>query len=177
VYAYEREPDHSGHTHGCQSDEWRAELVALDRHCERLRAALPNDVRLIITADHGMLDIPIGHRIVAEDEPPLMAGVSALAGEPRFRQLYVDQDRPERVAERWRDRLSARAWVRTRDEAIEDGWFGDLDEDLRERYGHVLVAMRGDWAVMTRELPRELTLIGMHGSLTAPEMLVPLLID
>jgi predicted AlkP superfamily pyrophosphatase or phosphodiesterase len=177
VYAYEREPDHSGHTHGCLSGEWRAELVAMDRHCERLRAALPDDVRLVITADHGMLDIPIGHRVVAEDEPPLMAGVSALAGEPRFRQLYVDQDRPERVAERWRDRLGARAWVRSRDEAVDDGWFGTLDEDLRERYGHVLVAMRDDWAVMTRQLPRELTLIGMHGSLTAAEMLVPLLVD
>ena len=105
VYAYEREPDHSGHTHGCQSGEWRAELVAMDRHCQQLRAALDDDVRLVITADHGMLDIPATHRLIAEDEPVLMAGVSALAGEPRFRQLYVDQDRPERVAERWRDRL------------------------------------------------------------------------
>jgi Type I phosphodiesterase / nucleotide pyrophosphatase len=177
VYAYEREPDHSGHTHGCQSDEWRAQLVGIDRHCEQLRAALPDEVRLVITADHGMLDIPIGHRVVAEDEPSLVAGVSALAGEPRFRQLYVDQDRPERVAERWRDRLGTRAWVRTREEATDDGWFGALDEDLRERYGHVVVAMRDDWAVMTRQLPRELTLIGMHGSLTPAEMLVPLLID
>ena len=57
--------------------------------------------------------------------------------------------------------------MRTRDEAIDDGWFGPVDDDLRERYGHVLVAMRDDWAVMTRQLPRELTLVGMHGSLTA----------
>ena len=64
--------------------------------------------------------------------------------------------------------------MRTRDEAIDDGWFGPVEEDLRERYGHVLVAMRDDWAVMTRQLPRELTLVGMHGSLTAGEMLVPL---
>jgi hypothetical protein len=52
-----------------------------------------------------------------------------------------------------------------------------VDDDLRERYGHVLVALRNDWAVMTRTLPRELMLVGMHGSLTAEEMLVPLLID
>ena len=48
---------------------------------------------------------------------------------------------------------------------------------MRERYGHVLVAVRDDRAVMTRTLPRELILVGMHGSLTADEMLVPLLID
>ncbi|HZA72209.1 MAG TPA: nucleotide pyrophosphatase/phosphodiesterase family protein [Propionibacteriaceae bacterium] len=177
VYGYERALDHQGHATGSASAEWRWELVQVDRHCEALRDALPEDVRLLITADHGMLDVPPDQRVVVEDEPQLVAGVTVLAGEPRFRQLYVDQDRPERVAERWRDRLGPNAWVRTRDEAIEDGWFGPVDDDLRERYGHVLVAMRNERAVMTRGMPRELTLVGMHGSLTADEMLVPLLID
>ena len=62
-------------------------------------------------------------------------------------------------------------------EAIEDGWFGPVDPDLVERYGHVLVALRDRWAVMTRQFPRELTLIGMHGSLTPDEMIVPLFRD
>ena len=145
--------------------------------CERLRDALPDDVALLITGDHGMVDVPTDHQIIAEDEPDLMAGVSALAGEGRFRQLYVDQDDPAAVAARWSDRLGERAWVRTREEAIDEGWFGPVDDDLRERYGHVLVALRDDWAVMTRQFPRELTLVGMHGSLTPAEMLVPLFSD
>ena len=37
--------------------------------------------------------------------------------------------------------------------------------------------MRADHAVMTRQYPRELSLIGMHGSLTPAEMMVPLLLD
>ena len=167
----------SGHTQGCESEAWHRQLAVIDDRCERLREALPADVRLVITADHGMIDIPNEQRLVAEDDPSLMAGVSALAGEPRFRQLYVDHDQPARVAQRWRDRLGPRAWVRTRDEAIDEGWFGSVDDQLRERYGHVLVAMRADWAVMTRQLPRELTLVGMHGSLTPAEMLVPLFVD
>jgi Type I phosphodiesterase / nucleotide pyrophosphatase len=177
VYGYERALDHFGHTVGSDSATWRRHLVRVDQRCEALRDALPDDVRLLVTADHGMLDIPDGRRLVVQDEPELLAGVTVLAGEPRFRQLYVDEDRPERVAGRWRDRLGADAWVRTRDEAIDEGWFGPVDDDLRERYGHVLVAMRNDRAVMTRTMPRELTLVGMHGSLTADEMLVPLLID
>ena len=123
--------------------------------CGLLREALPDDVRLIITGDHGMLDIPRTHQIIAEDDRVLMIGVTALAGEPRFRHLYVDRDRPTRVARRWRDLLGDRAWVRTRDEAIDDGWFGPVDPALLERYGHVLVAMRTDWAVMTRQDERE----------------------
>jgi predicted AlkP superfamily pyrophosphatase or phosphodiesterase len=177
VYAYDRELDHRGHSHGCESRAWREGLIAADAFCQQLRQTLPTEVRLIVTADHGMLDIRPGHRIIAEDDPQLMAGVSALAGEPRFRHVYVDRDRPGRVADRWRDRLGSRAWVLDRDQAIEEDWFGSVDPQLLQRYGHVLVAMREDWAVMTRQLPRELTLIGMHGSLTPAEMLVPLLLD
>jgi predicted AlkP superfamily pyrophosphatase or phosphodiesterase len=177
VYAYERELDHCGHVDGCHSVAWRRQLRRIDRMCERLRAALPDDVRLVVTGDHGMVDIPKQHQIVAEDEPILMAGISALAGEGRFRQLYVDRDRPGRVAARWRDRLANTAWVRTRDEAIDDGWFGRVDEHLRERWGHVLVAMRDDHAIMTRQFMREWTLVGMHGSLTPDEMDVPLCCD
>ena len=177
VYSYDRELDHCGHISGCESPTWRQELTGVDTRCRQLRAALPSDVRMIITADHGMLDIPSGHQVIAEDDASLMAGVTALAGEPRFRHLYVDHDRPDRVAVRWRHRLGPRAWVRTRDEAIDEGWFGAVDDELRERYGHVMVALRDDWAVMTRQLPRELALVGMHGSLTPAEMLVPLLVD
>jgi Type I phosphodiesterase / nucleotide pyrophosphatase len=176
VYAYERELDHYGHVHGCNSVDWLQQLGRIDAMCARLRAALPSQVTLIITGDHGMVDIPSDQRIVAEDDPALMAGVSALAGEARFRQLYVDQELPSRVADRWRARLGELAWVRTRDEAIDEGWFATIDDQLRERWGHVLVALRGDWAVMTSAFPREYTLIGMHGSLTPAEMLVPLLV-
>jgi Type I phosphodiesterase / nucleotide pyrophosphatase len=176
VYAYERELDHCGHVHGCSSATWLEHLARIDVMCERLRAALPPQVTLIITADHGMIDIPADQRIVAEDDPALMAGLSALAGEGRFRQLYVDQELPRRVADRWRGRLGELAWVRTRDEAIDEGWFATTDDQLRDRWGHVLVALRADWAIMTRAFPREFTLIGMHGSLTPAEMLVPLIV-
>jgi predicted AlkP superfamily pyrophosphatase or phosphodiesterase len=177
VYAYERELDHYGHVHGCNSADWLQQLARIDAMCERLRAALPPQVTVILTGDHGMVDIPAEQRIVAEDDPALMAGVTALAGEARFRHLYVDQEPVRRVADRWRARLGDLAWVRTRDEAIDEGWFAAIDDQLRERWGHVLVALRGDWAVMTSAFPREYTLIGMHGSLTPAEMLVPLLVS
>ena len=176
VYAYERRLDHVGHSHGCNSEDWLRQLIRVDAMCERLRETLPDDVTVLITGDHGMVDVPPHQMVLAEDHPDLMAGVSALAGEGRFRQLYVDDDRPEHVAARWRDHLGDRAWVRTRDEAIDEGWFGPVADDVRERYGHVLVAMRGTWAVMTRQYPRELNLVGMHGSLTEAEMRVPLLV-
>ena len=176
VYAYERELDHVGHGQGCGSAAWADQLARIDGVLARLREALPSDVVLVVTGDHGMVDVPADRRLVIEDEPELAAGVSVVAGEARFRHLYVDVDAPASVARRWRDRLGSRAWVRTRDEAIDEGWFGPVRDEVRERYGDVVAAPTGDWAFMTRTFPQEMELVGMHASLTPVEMRVPLVV-
>ena len=151
--------------------------MRIDRMCERLRAVLPDDVRLIITGDHGMVDVPYNHQVIAEDHPALMAGVSALAGESRFRQVYVDAD--DRGASplggATRSGRSSMGGTRTK-RSTRDGSGRSiaLCESVR---ADDLVALREDHAVMTRQFPRELTLIGMHGSLTPAEMIVPLFCD
>ena len=66
---------------------------------------------------------------------------------------------------------------RLRDEAIEEGWFGKVEPSIGLRIGDVLVALQGDWSIMTLTRPGEFTLVGQHGSLTAEEMCVPLLVD
>ena len=66
----------------------------------------------------------------------------------------------------------------TRDDAIERGWFGEVSSEVRLRLGDVIVASVGDRAVVSSQpLPDEATLVGLHGSLTEDEMLVPLLVD
>ncbi|MFT4294612.1 MAG: alkaline phosphatase family protein [Micropruina sp.] len=175
VYLYDRDLDHAGHKHGTASAEWLAELSRIDALAAGLRAALPDDVRLLVTGDHGMVDIAVERRITIEDHPDLLAGVGLIGGEGRFRQLYVTGDAPT-IAARWADRLGEDAWVLTRDEASEAGWFGPVQPRLADRFGDVLVAMATDRAMMTRTQPNEFNLIGMHGSLTAAELTVPLLI-
>ena len=173
-YFYERQLDHAGHVHGMGSPQWLAELSASDGLVAALRSALPDDVRLVITGDHGMVNVPLERRLLVEDEPDLMADVTAFAGEGRFRQLMTPK--PVAVARRWQERLGRSAWVRTRPEAISDGWFGEVRPRLADRFGDVLVAMADDGAVLSRTLPRELDLVGMHGSLTPAELAVPLLV-
>jgi len=176
VYGYERELDHAGHAKGCGSAEWRERLTRVDSMLARLRDALPSDVVLLVTGDHGMVDVAPDRRMVIEDEPELAAGVTVVAGEARFRHLYVDRDDPRSVARRWSDRLGGRAWVRTRDEAVDEGWFGPVADEVLQRYGDVVAAPTGEWAFMTRTFPQEMELVGMHASLTAAEMVVPLVV-
>ncbi len=175
VYVYERRLDHAGHSVGCGSEEWNQTLDEIDAWIEQLRSALDPSTCLLITGDHGMVDVPSNHQVIIEDTPRLLNGLSLIGGEGRLRQLYTD--RPDEVAVRWRRWLGERAVVRTRGEAIEEGWFGVVDECMRDRIGNVLVALLDDWAIMTLTRPGELTLVGQHGSLTPEEMRVPLLAD
>lgn len=174
VYAYERALDHTGHGSGWQSPAWQAVLAWIDSFVADLRSALPDDIPLIVTADHGMVDVPRDHRVIVEDEPTLLRGVRLVGGEARFRHLYTAE--PDAVAARWASLLGERAWVRTRAQAVNEGWFGWLAPALAARFGDVVVASRDDHAVMTRTFPNELKLVGMHGSLTDAEMAIPLLV-
>ncbi len=176
VYLYERSLDHTGHGMGWQTEHWRAALRRIDALARDLREALPDDVRLLVTGDHGMIDSPPERWVVVEDVPHLADDLTLLAGEGRFRQLYCEPRDVDAVAARWRAVMGDRAWVVTREEAVESGWFGPVDRRLADRWGDVMVVCRDDWAVMTRRQPKEFGLVGMHGSLTEFEMRVPVLV-
>lgn len=174
VYCYERMLDHIGHGHGIGSWQWLDQLTAVDDLVMRLIEELPPEVCLLVTGDHGMINIPDSARLVAEDHPRL-ADYSHLGGEPRFRHVYGDDARE--LAWAWESVLGDRGLVLRREEAIEAGWFGPRVSALSAaRIGDVVVAMTGDYAVMSRQTPGEFSLIGMHGSLSAAEMEVPLLV-
>ncbi|HEX5567179.1 MAG TPA: nucleotide pyrophosphatase/phosphodiesterase family protein [Streptomyces sp.] len=179
VYTYYAELDGSGHRYGVDSGAWREQLGHVDRLAQRLAEQLPPRSVLYVTADHGMVDIPPGPeaRHDFDEDWELRAGVARLGGEGRARHLYAVPGAAGDVHAVWREVLAGQAWVVTRDEAIELGWFGPRVEDrVRARIGDVVAAMSDGVAVVaTRTEPKESELIGMHGSLTPAEQLVPLL--
>lgn len=180
VYVYEGDLDWTGHREGCDSAALRHQLAVIDAAVARTRQALPADAVLLVTGDHGMVDIPFSARLDVESEPALFAGVRLVGGDPRLRYLYTENGAAEDVAGVWRQRLTdygADAVVLTRAEAVDRGWFGPVEERVRDRLGDVIIASLGRTAVeCQRYFPNETKLLGWHGSLTADEMLVPLLI-
>ena len=87
TYVYERSLDHVGHGEGWQSAAWRSRLMWVDELVGALLDELDPGTALVVTADHGMVDIPDDHRVMVEDEGGLLADVALLAGEPRFLSL------------------------------------------------------------------------------------------
>jgi len=178
TYVYDGDLDWTGHRWGVASSQWLQQLAMIDHEAEQLREALPADRRLVVIADHGMVDVPDASRIDVAADDDLRAGVALVGGEARFRHLYCTGGAVPDVVATWRERLGERAEVLSRAEAIARGWFGPVDPAVLPRIGDVVVACRGDFAVLSTEgFPYESKLIGMHGSLTPDEMLIPVLLD
>ncbi|RZQ59353.1 alkaline phosphatase family protein [Amycolatopsis suaedae] len=173
-YAYHSQLDQLGHVYGPGSPAWRMQLRHVDRLVESIVDGLPPGGLLAVVADHGMVEI--GEKLDLDDTPDLLAGVRAFGGEVRARHVYTEPGAQADVLAAWRATLGERAWVCSRDEAVEAGWFGPTVSDLaRPRIGDV-VAAACDRFGMVRELAEavESSLVGQHGSLTSAEQLVPL---
>jgi hypothetical protein len=177
TYLYDGDLDWTGHRYGVASGQWLQQLAMVDAEAEQLREALPADRRLVVVADHGMIDSPAASRVDVDDHAELTDGVALLGGEARFRHLYCRRGAVDDVLATWRGFLGDRADVLTRADAVARGWFGPVDSSVAPRLGDVVVACRGDHAVFSSERFRyETTLVGLHGSLTADEMLIPILV-
>jgi hypothetical protein len=178
TYVYDGDLDWTGHRYGVASPQWRAQLEAVDAAAEHLRETLPAAVRLVVVADHGMVDSPASARIEVDDHPELKDGVAVFGGEARFRHIYCRGGAVNDVLQTWTAFLGDRALVLSRDEALALGWFGELTPMVRPRLGDMVVACRDDVSIIsTTDFPYENMLIGMHGSLTSAEMLIPILVD
>lgn len=177
TYMYDGDLDWTGHKYGVASASWEQQLSMIDVEAEHLRETLPDEVRIVVVADHGMVDSPRHNRIDVDEEPELRDGVVLVGGEARFRHVYCRGGAVEDVLATWRASLGDRAEVLARDEALARGWFGDLTPAVRPRLGDVMVACRGEFAIESSSVfPYETKLIGMHGSLTSAEMLIPILV-
>ena len=173
---YTGDLDSTGHALGCTSAAWQHQLRHIDLLAQQLAGAIPAGTALHVTADHGMVDVAPGSRVDADTVPELRRGVALLGGEPRARHVYARAGAAADVLAAWRDTLGDSAWVASRDEAIEAGWFGPVDARVSDRIGDIIAAARGMSAVVaTVAEPRESRLVGMHGSLTASDQRVPLL--
>ncbi|SEJ73468.1 Predicted pyrophosphatase or phosphodiesterase, AlkP superfamily [Arthrobacter sp. yr096] len=181
MYFYVNELDKAGHRYGCQSDRWEHQLEELDSTVKRLSATLPAGTTILLTGDHGMLDVPESQRIDYSADESLVAGVRHTAGEPRMVHLYLEPDATdshrESLLAAWRRRFGERIWAFSRDEAVEAGLFGTVRPEVAPRIGDVMIAARDTLALYDtrRARPASLEVVGQHGSLTKAEREVPLL--
>jgi predicted AlkP superfamily pyrophosphatase or phosphodiesterase len=173
VYAYYEGVDKVAHEYGL-ADHYDAELAEVDHLVGAILEVLPPEVALVVTADHGQVDV--GDNLVTP-APEVMSHVHAQSGEGRFRWLHARPGHHRPLLDAAIEHHGDVAWVVGVDEVIEDGWFGPVVTDVaRRRLGDVALVARDDVSFVDPADSGPFELVARHGSLTSAEMLVPLLV-
>ena len=176
VYAYYDGVDKIAHERGF-GPFYEAEIAAADWLVGALLSALPPGTTLVVTADHGQVQI---------DEPAiklpkdLMECVHHQSGEGRFRWLHARRGSEDDLLSISQALFSHQAWVVSREQVIEEAWLGPskgakMSDSVARRLGDVALVPFAD---VTYEDPLDsgpFPLICRHGSLTSAEMYVPFL--
>jgi len=180
--------DSVGHAYGPESEYPPAALRHLARSLsedflDRVSPAVRARTLLLVTADHGQISAPPERVVHLPAHPELWdAFLLPPAGESRASYVYAKPGQRERVMDYVATHLGDRFAALKTEEALEAGLWGSPEEitpDLRARLGEVLILATGDSRLSTspkrKDDGRGGGLRGHHGSLTADEMLVPLL--
>jgi hypothetical protein len=178
VYLYVNDLDNAGHSDGVGSDKWIAALSAIDQMVSQLMKEVPKGTRIWVTSDHGMINVQ--EKIIIGKDNPLLTGVSVIAGEPRARHLYLENDSVQArsdAASLWQQYLQEKALVLTREQAISSDLFGaQLSADAVDRMGEVIAIARGGLVLLDPErADKEGAMVGHHGSDSEIESQVGLL--
>ncbi|MDD6462122.1 MAG: alkaline phosphatase family protein [Bifidobacteriaceae bacterium] len=180
TYLYFNECDKAGHNCGWESDTWIAAFEKIDGCLGLLRRSVPRGTLIVVVADHGMVQTDPDQRIDIAAVPELSRGVRLVGGEPRAPMLYVEPGTdPRDVADRWRDYLGDRAWVGTRREAIDAGFYGIVRPDVEPMIGDVVAAANGRVTLVDSrcQADKATRLPSVHGSATIMESDIPFLVD
>jgi hypothetical protein len=172
VYAYYGSIDKTAHERGF-GEYYEAELRTADRLVGDVLEALPAGAALLVTADHGQVEV--GDRVI-HPSPELLAMVVMQSGEGRFRWWHTGRVPPDEVCKAAIDAHGDVAWVVTREQTLDEGWFGPtVSPPVAARLGDVAIVAREPVSFYDPLDAGAFPLVCRHGSLTSAEVLVPLL--
>lgn len=172
VYAYYEGIDKVAHAEGL-GPFYDDELRAADRLVGDVLEALPPGSALVVTADHGQVEVGDSVELLG---PEIMGALTLISGEGRFRWLHVRPGATDDVAETALALHGDVAWVRTREQIIDEGWLGGVPSpEVAARLGDVVLVPFTPTAFLDPADTGELRLKARHGSLTSAEMMIPLL--
>lgn len=178
VYGYTADLDTAAHVFGIGSPKWHEAAARVDALLTRLVETLPPDAVLLVTADHGGLNVPPEARVDLDTDSRLAEGVRVVAGEPRARYLHTEPGAADGVLSTWSELLDGWAEVYSREQAVATGMFGPVNPAHLARIGDVVVVCTGNTAVLAtgHEPPETARLIGFHGGATQAETAIPLIV-
>ena len=172
VHAYYPGVDKIAHERGF-GEFYDAELACADRMVDDLLNRLPRDAVVLVTADHGQVEVRDRLLYPSDD---LLRLIELQSGEGRMRWMHARPGAEEELFEAACEEFGDVAWVRRRSEVIVEGWFGPhFPAPMSGRLGDVVIAPFAPVSLFEEADSGPFNLICRHGSLTEDEVLVPLI--
>ena len=181
TYWYIPQYDSACHEHGVAGVQSRSVLADLQGMLLELGEALPDDTRMVLTADHGLIDLDRERRVAMFDGDPLLDCLRTVpSGEGRTPQFHVQSGRETELIERLRERCGDAMAVLSQDEAEALRLFGPepLSSHARRRFGDYLgIALAPTSVAYFKSADSSgLKHIGIHGGMSPDEVRIPLIV-
>jgi hypothetical protein len=170
VHAYYDGLDKIAHIAGL-GPHFDAELAHVDALVDAVASALPAGVALLVTSDHGQ--VQVGSSTIPIDSE-VRSMTARISGEPRFVWLHARGPRVDELAAAATSAHERSAWIRTVEQVLDERWLGPVSQAARSRLGDVAMVAREPVALVDPDRAGPL-LESRHGSMTPAEMCVPLL--
>ncbi|HEY5956839.1 MAG TPA: alkaline phosphatase family protein, partial [Polyangiaceae bacterium] len=179
---YVPDVDSSCHHYGLAHERTTALLFELDQLLTQLSRSLPRDARLVITADHGLLDVPHTGHLPLTGEDSLMAFLDAPpSGDGRMPIFHVRAELHSEFHRAFEEHFGEGFALLDSSEAEQLGLFGPkpLSVVSRQRFGDFVGIALG--RVLVHYEPRRAPLpqhvyLAQHAGLTPEELLIPLIV-
>ncbi len=177
VYLYIPELDQAAHRFGVASRNWLERAEELDSEMKILTQAISDQVGLLITADHGIIDVPIERHVYLDELEFDWSNVRSIGGDPRARFLYLSESDKGSTKAELTDMLSPDVSVCDLNDLVTAGWLVEPSAEAQNLYPQLFLIARAPVAIYHRGFakPQSLKMIGQHGSWSDKETRVPLI--
>lgn len=171
IYSYNGQPDATMHDYGVGSNEAHDIILKLVSLVEKLKDEV-DDTLIVITADHGQVDID-GYIEIYKNEELLSYLERPMTLEPRATSFKVKENKKEEFKKLFNKCYKKDFKLYDVDYLINKGVFGPINERNRELLGDYIAVCKNNKQFLFKEDSNRFK--GHHTSLTK-EMLVPLII-
>lgn len=182
TYLYTPLVDNSGHRYGVGRPQVSTAMLELDREMERLASGLKGKGRLVLSADHGLLDAPAStrHRLIPSYD--LMTALRfPPSGDARVLYFHLRNGADSETRQVIKQHLGQRFLLISVDEAEDLELFGpdSISSVTKSRLGDMIAISKGHDVIEYEPagiIGRVMLETSHHSGLTPSEMLVPLVL-
>lgn len=178
TYLYVPELDQLAHKHGVKSSQWLDALESIDARIGNLVDQLPVGVGVLVTADHGVIDVSSRDQVLLDEFRWYSQMVLHTAGDPRCNFVYLNNlEDLQNLRSALEEEFGAVAYICSVEDLKISGWADWTSADLFEIVPDLVIIWRENLVGYDRRLskPQHLKMIGQHGGISDAETRIPLI--